>query len=327
MKRLLRNTLSTISYRVIRLMNGAPVGLRILMYHRVTDVHPTDRLCVPVARFAEQMRYLCEAGYHTWTMVQAVQWIQGAGDKRQETSKVLNSEFGIRSGPEREDFAFPRPAPINDRRGGRIPHSELSSGEAKKMVVITFDDGFEDNFLFAYPILQQYGFTGCFFVPSAFIERGQGAANPSDRPMTWAQLRELLQAGYEIGAHSITHRKLTLVADEDMHREVRESKATLERALERPVRWFCYPAGDYNDAVKRAVIASGYEGACTVESGANLTGADPFALTRTEISAVDSLWDFQKKLAGAYDWMHTLIQRAQGYSGRQYRQPTNAITT
>ena len=128
--------------------------------------------------------------------------------------------------------------------------------------------------------------------------------------MTRAQLVELLAQRHEIGAHSVTHVKLTTVPFPQVRREVHESKAALERLLERPVEVFCYPSGDYDEAVKREVAAAGYIGACTVEPGANVPGADPFALRRTEISASDTLWDFEKKLAGAYDWLHRIVQRA-----------------
>lgn len=259
----LRKTLSDLSYQAIRLTNGARTGLRILTYHRVTDAHPADRLCVPVARFAEQMRHLHEAGYQTVSFLQAVQGVGGVTE-------------------------FP-----------------------SKVVVITFDDGFEDNFLHAYPAMARYGFTGCFFVPSAFIASGSNGHPPEERPMSWVQLQELLQAGHEIGAHSISHVKLTKLALDQMVQEVRGSKEMLEQVLQRPVDFFCYPSGDYNEAVRDTVQTCGYFGACTVKPGANHPGMDRFALKRTEVSAFDSVRDFEKKLAGAYDWMHEAVQGLQ----------------
>jgi len=269
MKRLLRETLSDLIYRAIRLTNGRVSGLRILMYHRVTDAHPSNRLCVPVAQFTEQMRFLHEAGYQTVTLAQAVQWAEG--------------------------------------RTTRAPQS----------LVLTFDDGFEDNFRYAYPAMARYGFTGCFFVPSGFIEAGANGHAAEDRPMSWSQLSELLQHGHEVGAHSISHVKLTTVDATRMRREVRGSKDALEQRLKQPIEFFCYPSGDHNEAVKQAVRESGYRGACTVQPGANLPGQDPFALTRTEISAFDSRWDFEKKLAGAYDWMHVAVQTMKKLEARR----------
>ncbi|MBI3997045.1 MAG: polysaccharide deacetylase family protein [Candidatus Omnitrophica bacterium] len=280
---ILRTVLSDITYHARRLTPGDGEGLRILMYHRVTDAHPGNRLCVPVARFADQMRWLAEQGYRTISFAEAVELVrgQGAGGGRRGNSRQA------------ESAAFPRPAP-------RAPRP--------KLIVLTFDDGFEDNFLYAYRALAQYGFTGCFFVPSAFIASGQTGHEAVDQPMSWAQLSELAREGHEVGAHSISHAKLTHIDPVQMREEVRGSKEAIEQGLQQPVRFFCYPSGDYNAAVKQAVRDSGYDGACTVEPGANRSGADPFALTRTEISAFDSLWDFEKKIAGAFDWMHRVVQ-------------------
>jgi len=212
MKRFLRRALSDVTYRAIRLTNGRASGLRILMYHRVTDAHPSNRLCVPVAQFTEQMHFLHEAGYQTVTLTQAVQWVEG--------------------------------------RATLAPQS----------LVLTFDDGFEDNFRYAYPAMARYGFTGCFFVPSGFIETGANGHAAEDRPMSWSQLSELLQHGHEVGAHSISHIKLTTVDPARMRQEVCGSKDALEQRLQWPIEFFCYPSGDHNDAVKQAVRESGYRG-------------------------------------------------------------------
>jgi len=263
MRRFLRSTLSNAAYRAIRMTNGQQPVLRILTYHRVTDAHPGDRLCVPVRQFEAQMRHLAVSGVHTLTFAEAVRWVQ---------------------------------------RGGVLP---------QRAVAITFDDGFEDNYRYAYPALVRHRFTGCFFVPSRFVAVGADSHHVEDRPMTWAQLDELLRQGHEVGAHSVTHRHLTRLSLHNAMWEASESKHTLEHYLKRPVNFFCYPSGDYDELVKLAVKESGYLGACTVEPGVNRPGDDPFALKRTEISGFDTLWDFEKKLAGAYDWMHRLVQGAQ----------------
>ena len=256
----LRGLLSDLTYQALRLRRAASPELRVLMYHRVTDAHPDDRLCVSVVHFEAQMRFLHEAGYRTVTVADAVRLAEGRG---------------------------------------------TSAGKA---VAITFDDGYEDNFLSAAPTMARYGFTGCFFVPTQFIESDANRYTLADRPMGWEQLMGLLQSGHEVGAHSVKHVELTKLGAEAMRWEVEHSKAVLEQRLGRPVDFFCYPRGAYNAQVKAAVQAAGYRGACSVEPGAVQPGADPFTLRRTEVSAFDSLWDFEKKLAGAYDWMHAAVQ-------------------
>lgn len=261
MKRLLRRTLSEVVYQTQR-WRSHPAGLRILTYHRVTDAHPHERLCVPIARFAEHMRFLREAGYETVTLAGAAHWM-------------------------------------------RHPQIEWPA----RPVVITFDDGYADNFLHAHPAMARCGFVGVFFVPTQFLQDPPEAEHPDDHSMRWIHLEELLTAGHEIGSHSVTHRRLASLSPEDVRREVDESKRTLEQQLRRPISSFCYPSGDYNAFVKRAVEASGYLAACTVEPGANEPGDDLFALKRTEISAFDTLRDFNKKLAGAFDGLHAAVQR------------------
>jgi len=262
MNRLLRSTLSEAVYQMHRWSNAQDEGLRILTYHRVTDAHPGERLCVPIARFAEQMRHLHEAGYRTVTMAQAAQ---------------------------------------------RMTHPQIEWPQ--RPVVITFDDGYADNFLHAYPAMARYGFVGVFFVPTQFLQDPPTAEHPDDRSMRWINLEELLKAGHEIGSHSVTHRRLASLSVEEVQREVGESKRILEQQLKHPITSFCYPSGDYNALVKHAVEASGYLAACTVEPGANAPGADLFALKRTEVSAFDTLRDFNKKLAGAFDRLHAAVQR------------------
>ena len=272
-----RAILSGASYGMLRLTGRHEKGLRILMYHRVTDAHPKERLCVSPQAFEAQMRWLREAGYQTMTLAQAVRWVVGMD----------------------------------------------ASQRPQRSVVLTFDDGFEDNFVHAAPVLAASGFTGCFFVPTAFAESDRERQTSEDRPMTWAQMQQLLRQGHEIGAHSVTHRKLARLAVEDVQREVVESKQALEHRLERPVKLFCYPAGSYTQAVKAAVRRAGFRGACTVAPGANRPGDDPLTLRRTEVSRFDSLWDFEKKMAGAYDWMHAAMQAVQRI--RPARECTNAV--
>ncbi len=273
MKRFLRNTLSDLRYQTMRFTNAAHTGLRILTYHRVTDAHPDDRLCVPVRQFEAQMRHLDEDGYCTVSFSDAARWV---------------------------------------RQGGPLP---------QRSIVISFDDGFDDNYQFAATAMARHHFKGIFFIPTQFIEGGVDGHGPDDRPMSWAQIEDLLRQGHEIGSHSVTHRKLTQIPVAELPEEVGGCKRTLEQRLARPIEYFCYPAGYYNETVKQAVTDAGYRGACTVEPGANRLGTDPFALKRTEVSAFDSLWDFEKKLAGAYDWLHAALQGAQ--RRRRAQHPTS----
>ena len=93
MRRFFRSALSDLTHAARRLTDGHDPGLRILTYHRVTDAHPRERLCVPVSRFEEQMRRLRERGYQTISLAQAVDWLTGqrqaTSDKRRETGNTF----------------------------------------------------------------------------------------------------------------------------------------------------------------------------------------------------------------------------------------------
>jgi hypothetical protein len=72
---------------------------------------------------------------------------------------------------------------------------------------------------------------------------------------------------------------------------------------------FCYPYGDYNDEIKRLVNKAGFTAAFTMNPGKNTDETDRFELRRTKISGIDTLFDFRKKLAGAYDILHRVVRR------------------
>lgn len=98
--------------------------------------------------------------------------------------------------------------------------------------------------------------------------------------ITWEQARLMDRARVEIGSHTLTHPILTNIDDERLGAELRESKSRLEAKLGRPVDLFCYPNGNNDARVKRAVASAGYRSAVTVELGLNRARCDLMALRR-----------------------------------------------
>jgi peptidoglycan/xylan/chitin deacetylase (PgdA/CDA1 family) len=163
------------------------------------------------------------------------------------------------------------------QRGGQ---SELP----RKPIVLTFDDGYADFHTHAFPALQQYGFTGTVYVPTAFVgktskwlafERETGR-----KMLTWSQLDELAQAQIECGSHSRTHAQLDTLPQSVARDEIVQSKVELEDRLGRPVESFCYPFGYYDRAVRQLVQEAGYSSACACKFVMSSTDDDPFALAR-----------------------------------------------
>ncbi|HWQ72091.1 MAG TPA: polysaccharide deacetylase family protein [Desulfitobacteriaceae bacterium] len=131
----------------------------------------------------------------------------------------------------------------------------------KNPVVITFDDGYEDNYTNAYPVLEKYGYTATVFAVTSYIG--------SKGYMSWDQLQELQDKGWQIEGHTLSHPYLVKdkLGSAEVKRELREAKNILEKRLGRSVRFFAYPYGDYNADIVQEVKEAGYLMAFTTERG------------------------------------------------------------
>jgi len=191
---------------------------------------------------------------------------------------------------------------------------------AEKLVVITFDDGYQDFYTHAFPILSQYGFTATVFLPTAYIgdtTRGlNGAAC-----LTWSQVRELRGAGVDFGSHTITHRQLNTLNIEDVRYELRYSKETIEEKLGYPVKSFAYPYAfpetdrDFTQRLREILDQTGYENGVSTIIGIAHPSNDRFFMKRLPVNSCDDLPFFRAKLEGAYDWLHA-FQYASKLTGK-----------
>jgi peptidoglycan/xylan/chitin deacetylase (PgdA/CDA1 family) len=171
----------------------------------------------------------------------------------------------------------------------------------RKAVVITFDDGYDDNFTNAYPILRKAGFPATIFV--------QAGAVGKPGYLTTEDLRILADGGIEIGSHTVNHAFLPDLDEEGMRREIVDSKAELEGMVGRPVRLFAYPGGGWNATAARLVREAGYEGAAASKRAPHRP-VDPYALRRIRISrTADSLVVFWLKTGGFYHWIEAFRDR------------------
>lgn len=147
--------------------------------------------------------------------------------------------------------------------------TEIANGgpNPDKQVVITFDDGWKSQYLYAVPVMEHYGFTATFGIITENVGRTIDG-EPLDAPeltntskMTWPQIKDLLARGFEIASHSQTHPMLTKVTNDQLVAEVVDSKKTLEEKLGVPVTTFIYPYYNYDPRVMKAVQDAGYLGA------------------------------------------------------------------
>jgi len=124
-------------------------------------------------------------------------------------------------------------------------------------IVFSFDDGYAGHVRHALPILRRAGWSGVLNLTLAHLPDIGG------KPA----VRRLLDAGWEVESHTLTHLDLTTLSAADLRREVAGSRRRLQRLFGIPVSFFCYPAGKYNDTVIAALRAAGYKAATTVEPG------------------------------------------------------------
>jgi peptidoglycan/xylan/chitin deacetylase (PgdA/CDA1 family) len=163
----------------------------------------------------------------------------------------------------------------------------------KKPVVISFDDGFKSHYTVALPELQNLGWPGVINL-EAYAPKGL----PDDAPLSPGHVKSLLAAGWELASHSITHPDLTTVTPEQLASEVEKSKRGLEKQFGVEIEHFCYPAGQYNQAVADEVKKAGYTTASSVEPG--LASRDePYDLNRIRINASDGLSGFVASMQSA----------------------------
>jgi peptidoglycan/xylan/chitin deacetylase (PgdA/CDA1 family) len=162
----------------------------------------------------------------------------------------------------------------------------LVNGSPPKSYWLTFDDGRRNNYEVAFPLLVKHGLRGTFFVMADRLLEG-GAAH-----FSVAEAREMIAAGMSIGSHSCTHPHLARIPVEQMRREVFDSKAKLEDALQVPMHAFCYPYGNWNHAVVAAVEEAGYlMGVSTIRRNSN-RAADRFCLSRAMVKPGMANWRF-----------------------------------
>ena len=177
-------------------------------------------------------------------------------------------------------------------------------------VVITFDDGFQDFHVNAFPILSKYGFTATMFLPTAYI----GATTRSFKGMeclTWGQVRRLRDAGMEFGSHTVTHPQLKSLDAAQIAYEVSASKATIEQELGCAVQSFAYPYAfpetdrPFAAKLRGLIEEAGYENGVSTIIGTADRAGDKLFMKRLPMNSCDSAPLFRAKLEGAYDWLHT----------------------
>jgi peptidoglycan/xylan/chitin deacetylase (PgdA/CDA1 family) len=178
------------------------------------------------------------------------------------------------------------------RSGGRNPPPGL--------VALSFDDGMDDNHSVVLPLLREHGVRATVYVTTGLIGKPNPWMAPESgaRMMTVDELRDLVAAGFEIGAHTVSHPDLSRLGFDECLREMRESRDELERTLGVEVRMFAYPSCHYSPTAVEAARAAGFTAAVTCHGRGSWK---PYELRRSLVSGKDGPASFLVKLTGLYE--------------------------
>ncbi|MEO0202512.1 MAG: polysaccharide deacetylase family protein [candidate division WOR-3 bacterium] len=181
-----------------------------------------------------------------------------------------------------------------------------------KVVILTFDDGYYDNFKNALPILKKFDFTSTLFVVSDLIGSYNKwyykEANMIKRLMNEDEIKIWIDNGMEIGSHTRTHPDLTKIPIHELENEIIRSKEILERKFKVEVKHFCYPYGKYNDDVVNIVKRANYRSAWTLDRGRFRVGDDIFRGKRINIPKDANLIRFYIKIFTSYEDKKFILQ-------------------
>ncbi len=189
----------------------------------------------------------------------------------------------------------------------------------KKPVIITFDDTYKDMYDHGFPILLKYGMKAVVFVVadksiiSSVWDEGVGEVFEL---LGQHEILEMHSAGFEIGSHTLSHSRLTLVNLEIAREEIERSRMILETLLNAPVKSFAYPFGLVNDQVKELVKKSGYSFACASYTGPPSVAQDLFEIRRIKVHNTSNslvFWFQLQQIYSYYRWLrwtvrHTLFE-------------------
>jgi peptidoglycan/xylan/chitin deacetylase (PgdA/CDA1 family) len=165
---------------------------------------------------------------------------------------------------------------------------EKKKSAPAKPVLLTFDDGYIDNYEQAMPILKRHGFPATIFIsPGTIGQEGK---------LNWKQIKEMHEAGWDIQPHGMTHPHLPELTAAEQKEEIMQSRRQIEQQLGTKADIFCYPYGEFNKQTLTILKEEGFRYAFTIRQGRTTSSQDPFHLKRIYVNSEDSLLQWSKKL-------------------------------
>jgi len=250
-------------YESARMTLAAPQFMPVLMYHKIPDapIATKHQIFVTKEKFAEHLAYFKSHGL----------------------TPITFQDY--------QDFA-----------SGRRPLAEFP----RRPIVLTFDDGYTDNYTNLLPLMQQYGYRGVLYLLGDFEVRhnqwdlAQDPTEPRAEIMSEAQKQAFVAAGWEIGAHTLTHPRLAGLPAAEAAHELAASKAELERRLGINILSFAYPYGDLSAETKRLAAEAGFTYAVATDSGGMHLEDDRMQIFRINMFPHESASSLFKKTSPWY---------------------------
>ncbi|BAL83578.1 putative polysaccharide deacetylase [Selenomonas ruminantium subsp. lactilytica TAM6421] len=147
----------------------------------------------------------------------------------------------------------------------------------EKPVIITFDDGYADNYRNAFPILQKYNLKATIFLISDYV-------STYPNYLTWTQVSEMQDSGLiDFESHTLSHEQLDSTSPEETWNQLDGSKKALEWHLQKEINFLAYPCGSYDEELQQLVKKAGYKGAFTVNYGLADKSENHYILDRVPI--------------------------------------------
>lgn len=186
----------------------------------------------------------------------------------------------------------------------------------KKPVILTFDDGYEEVYKFAMPVLKEFGVRATIFVLGDRSKKTNLWDSPSETTgvslLDDSMIRDMHRSGFEIGSHSLTHANLMKLSGDDAWKEIALSKTALEHVIGAPVISFAYPFGATNPELKRMVEAAGYNYGCGSYGGPPRFSTDLFNIRRAPITRSTNSVEFAFKMLTPYSHYRWLLWKTHG---------------
>ena len=218
------------TYQAARMRKAVPDFIPVLMYHKIPDapLATKHQIYVTKEHFARHLAYFHKRQLTPITFADYLQYARG----------------------ERPLADFPA-----------------------RPIILTFDDGYVDNYTNLLPLMQQYGYRGVMYLLGDFDVRHNqwdlavDPTEPRSDIMDQTQKQAFVAAGWEIGAHTMSHPRLTTLPLAEVAAEMQRSKAALETVLQTEIVSFAYPYGDYNEDVKIVAREAGFALGVATDTG------------------------------------------------------------